>query len=475
MHKRPLFLRLLCAVMALTLALSFAMPAFADVMAPANPLINNSAAATPAPTEAPAADPTEAPAVDPTEAPAVDPTEAPAADPTEAPAADPTEAPADAPASDAPSAEGNASDAAVSGDDAQDAPVSDAAEVPVLEEIPVAADPMSEMQAEMDDDAAQDWYDELYAQAEAYVPEPGVMEGDALRVKGQNTLGEVEVEVLLALESTQMDENEMISSEGRINILLLGVDARPGQSTGRSDAMILCSVDVESGSIKMISFMRDMYVSIPQHNPNRLNTAYYWGGPDLLFETLADNFGVTVDHYVAVDFSILGSLIDQLGGLEINIEDDYFVDRINAVIENDNMVLGINPKDGFVKEPGLQTLTGKQAQAYARFRYGAKSGGDYARTGRQREVLMKIFDKVTQLSITEMVDLAMANIDSVDTDMTLVDMIKLAPVALQLKNATFEELRVPADGYFQAKTISGMSVLLPEYDRIIEQIREFLK
>lgn len=338
-----------------------------------------------------------------------------------------------------------------------------------------AANPLEELeQEELSDDVAQEWYDELYEQAAAYVPEPGIAIGEALIAKGQPTLGETEIEVMLALEDVDLDENDMISSEGKVNILLLGVDARPGQSTGRSDAMILCSMDTQTGIIKMISFMRDMYVQIPEHNPNRLNTAYYWGGPELLFETLKKNFGVTADHYVAVDFSVLGSLIDQLGGLEINIEDDYFVDRINAVIENDNKVLGLDLQDGFVQEPGLQTLTGKQAQAYARFRYGAKSGGDYARTGRQREVLMKIFDKVTDLSISEIIELAMSNIESVDTDLTLVDLAKLAPLALQLKDATFEELRVPADGYFQSKTINGMSVLLPDYERIIEQIREFL-
>ncbi len=348
-------------------------------------------------------------------------------------------------------------------------------EMPVqTDTVVVAANPLSEMTAEEEDDAAQDWYDELYEKAKAYVPEAGVVVGGALICKGQETLSETEAEIMLALEGVELSENDMISSEGLINIMLLGVDARPTQSNGRSDAMILCSVNTKTGTIKMISFMRDMYVQIPEHNPNRLNTAYYWGGPDLLFRTLEKNFGVTVDHYIAVDFSILGSLIDQIGGLEINVEDEYFVDRINAVIENDNKVLGIDLDDQKLTEPGLIHMTGKQAQAYARFRYGAKSGGDYARTGRQREVLMKIFDKVTQMSLADIIKLGMANIDSVDTDMTLVDLAKLAPVALELKDAQFEELRVPSDGLFQAKTIKGMSVLLPEYKKIIEQIREFL-
>ncbi|MBQ4086523.1 MAG: LCP family protein [Clostridia bacterium] len=431
MLKRTLLERFACALVVLALAVGCMLPAAtAEVFAPANPMMPTAA---PLPTQTPTAAPLAA--------------------------STPTAAPV-------PTAEPQPEQTATQEPEQEH-------EQPV-EEIVVPADPVLTEQGRTDDEA-QDWYDQIFAEVAQHVPQPGVVVDGALLVQGQEMLSETEAEVLLTLEEAQLHETDVIDSSGKINILLLGVDARPGQKTGRSDAMILCSVDLETNTIKMISFMRDMYVQIPDHNPNRLNTAYYWGGPELLYKTLKANFGVTADHYVAVDFSVLGSLIDQLGGLEINVEDSYFVDRINAVIENDNEVLGINIHDGKLKEPGLQTLTGKQAQAYARFRYGAKSGGDYARTGRQREVLMKIFDKVTQLSAAEMASLAMNNIDAVATDLTLIDLVKLAPVALQLKDATFEELRVPADGYFSNKTIKGMAVLLPEYERINKQIREFLK
>ena len=431
MLKRTLLERFACALVVLALAVGCMLPAAtAEVFAPANPMMPTAA---PLPTQTPTAAPLAA--------------------------STPTAAPV-------PTAEPQPEQTAAQDPEQEN-------EQPA-EEIVVPADPVLTGQ-ERTDDEAQDWYDQIFAEVAQHVPQPGVVVGGALLVQGQEMLSETEAEVLLTLEEAQLHETDVIDSSGKINILLLGVDARPGQKTGRSDAMILCSVDLETNTIKMISFMRDMYVQIPDHNPNRLNTAYYWGGPELLYRTLKANFGVTADHYVAVDFSVLGSLIDQLGGLEINVEDSYFVDRINAVIENDNEVLGINIHDGKLKEPGLQTLTGKQAQAYARFRYGAKSGGDYARTGRQREVLMKIFEKVTQLSVPEMVELAIANIDAVDTNLALVDLVKLAPVALQLSDASFEEMRVPADGFFQAKTVNGMSVLVPDYNRINDEIRAFLE
>ena len=340
----------------------------------------------------------------------------------------------------------------------------------------VTADPLRTAgeDAALADSQSQDWYDAMYARMSGYQPPQGtVTAGGALRAPGHETLSEVEIEILLALEGAQMDVSDLIPNEGRMNILLLGIDARPGQKSGRSDSMILVSVELNTGRIRLVSFMRDLYVQIPGLGPNRLNSAYVSGGYDMLAATLASNFGITADHYVAVDFSVLGSLIDQLGGLEINVEDQYFVERINAVIENDNKVLGINKNDGKLAGPGLQILTGKQAQAYARFRYGAKSGGDFARTGRQREVIMKIFEKVQGMSVLELAELAARNIDAVRTDLTLPDLIRLVPTVLGIKNATFKELRVPSDGKFTNQTIYGMAVLVPDTKRVVAELREF--
>ena len=87
---------------------------------------------------------------------------------------------------------------------------------------------------------------------------------------------------------------------------------------------------------------------------------------------------------------MLASLIDQLGGLTLTVESEYYMDRINAVIKEDNKVLGVDVNDGLLTHAGEQLMTGKQAQAYARYRYGT-SDGDFGRTARQREVITKIF------------------------------------------------------------------------------------
>ena len=198
---------------------------------------------------------------------------------------------------------------------------------------------------------------------------------------------------------------------GMTNILLIGLDARPGETTGRSDTMILLTLDAEHNCIKLTSFMRDLYVEIPGRKNNRLNAAYVFGGPELLMKTMKKNFGIEVDHYVAVNFSILADVIDQLGGLVIDVPEKY-LPRINAVIYQDNLVLGLPDTDGYIQEAGEQLLTGKQAQAYARYRYGTPDG-DFGRTVRQREVVLKCLEKIKSLSMTELVQLAINNLDNV--------------------------------------------------------------
>ena len=228
-------------------------------------------------------------------------------------------------------------------------------------------------------------------------------------------------------EEIQFDDSQadasLQASIDKVNelqhILLLGIDARPGQTTGRSDTMIILTVDTNNQKIKLMSLMRDIIVAIPGRENNRLNAAYCFGGADLLLQTIEENFGIHIEHYVGVNFSLLADLIDQIGGLTLTVESEYYMDRINAVIKEDNKVLGLAVEDdGLLTQAGEQLMTGKQAQAYARYRYGT-SDGDFGRTARQREVITKIFHRLTEMSLVELSALALANVGKVVTNLTL--------------------------------------------------------
>ena len=281
-------------------------------------------------------------------------------------------------------------------------------------------------------------------------------------------------------EEEQFDDNidsYLIDKRAEVanmrHLLLIGIDARPGETTGRSDTMIIVTLDPDGNVIKLTSIMRDLYVEIPGRKNNRINATYVFGGPELLMETIELNFGVHIDHYIAVNFSMLGKLIDSIGGLTLTVENEYYMRRINAVIKQDNRVLGIDRNDQLLTEPGEQLMTGKPAQAYARYRYGT-ADGDFGRTVRQREIITKIFEKLNQMTAIELMGLVVDNFDNVYTNLSVSDLASYAPVLISMKDAEIQEMRLPIDGGYQSKTIAGMSVLVPNREKNMQALLEFL-
>lgn len=112
----------------------------------------------------------------------------------------------------------------------------------------------------------------------------------------------------------------LASEAETMNILLIGVDTDTADQAGRSDAMLLVRITPETGDVRMVSFLRDLYLPIPGQGSSRLNAAYFFGGEELLKRTLKENFGVSVDRFVTVHFSLMAELIDLAGGVEIEID-----------------------------------------------------------------------------------------------------------------------------------------------------------
>ena len=281
------------------------------------------------------------------------------------------------------------------------------------------------------------------------------------------------------MNELDVDEaNALEKINGMTHILLIGIDARPGQKTGRSDTMLLLTIDPDHQCLKLTSFMRDMYVEIPGYKNNRLNSAYVFGGPELLIKTLKKNFGVKVNYYAAVNFSLLADLIDQIDGLTLNIESKTQLKYINLVIKEDNVVLkkaypkkNIKTNDNLLTKTGEQLLNGRQAQAYARYR---KGSSDFQRTERQRTVILKAMEKVQAMSMLDLGKLAMANLDKVSTNLTVSDILRMAPAAFQLKDSKVKQMRIPVDGGYTSKTISNMAVLVPNRSKNAKALTKFL-
>lgn len=118
----------------------------------------------------------------------------------------------------------------------------------------------------------------------------------------------------------EWDFIERIEDNQLVNLLLVGQDRREDESRQRSDTMILCSINLETSEVSLISFLRDLYVQIPGgYSANRLNATYVFGGFDLLDATLTENFGVSIDGNFEVDFTGFKAIIDMVGGIDIEL------------------------------------------------------------------------------------------------------------------------------------------------------------
>jgi len=266
-----------------------------------------------------------------------------------------------------------------------------------------------------------------------------------------------------------LPEDLPMPKDGTYTILLVGSDAYDDDNRGRSDTTILVQVDRGGKTIRMASFLRDLYVKIPGKGSNRLNASYIWGGEELLRKTLETNFGVTADAYVEVNFERLVQVIDAIGGVEVEVSPEERR-QVNSILRFYNQKIGDDEEDQLLEESGLVNLTGKQALCFSRIR---KIDGDFQRTGRQRKVLEAAFHKVTQLSMAEISLLILQNITAVKTDLTVADAVDLIPLALSCKNATFETLTIPVQGAYRSTTIDGMAVFRPDLKKNQKALKEF--
>ena len=252
---------------------------------------------------------------------------------------------------------------------------------------------------------------------------------------------------------------EETEPEGKtINILLIGQDRRKNEPRQRSDAMILCSINVQKKTLVFTSFLRDTYVKFPgNYASNRLNVPYVIGGMKMLDNTLKLNFGVEVDHNIEVDFSGFKAVIDHMGGVEIELSQAE-ADLINKVIVGGDLLKGPNK------------LTGEQALVYSRIR---KLDSDFVRTDRQRKVLNALFQRAKNLSLKNLLSLVNEVAPLITTDMTNEEIIDyIALVFPVLKDLKVSLQRIPADGTFKYDTIDGMSVIVPNYSRNRQILKE---
>ncbi|HHV13336.1 MAG TPA: LCP family protein [Clostridiales bacterium] len=267
-----------------------------------------------------------------------------------------------------------------------------------------------------------------------------------------------------------MDEKNLEYAKDKevYNVLVIGCDSRKALGSGRSDTMILISVNKNKRKVIMTSFLRDIYLGIPDHGDNRLNAAYAYGGEELLIRTIEDNFKVDIDNYVAVDFYAFIDAVDAIGGIELDISEEE-IPIINEYIKEMNYLNGMEEGDGLLVEPGNYVLNGKQTLGYVRNRY---IGTDFERTNRQRIVLQKVFEKVKKSSLAEIKTLLDEVLPQITTNISEGRIMSLLFALPVYKNYTMEPWSIPVEGSYSLVKIRRMDVIGIDFDKNREELKQ---
>lgn len=249
------------------------------------------------------------------------------------------------------------------------------------------------------------------------------------------------------------------------NILLIGSDRRSTGENGRSDSMILVTLNFDTGKIHLTSLMRAMYVCIPRSDGDiwgMLNASYSWGGPKLLISTVENNFRIHIDHYVVVDFESFKLAVDLLGGVDLSLTDAEAtrVSRSTKI-----------PTDS-----GLVHLNGTQALCYARIR---SIDNDFVRTSRQRKVIESLMKKALNSDLATLMSLADQILPYVNTNLNNVEILYyLSKAPGLLKNAITQRM-LPIENeagtsYTGMIYVNGREMYKVDFETNIKALHEFM-
>lgn len=266
-------------------------------------------------------------------------------------------------------------------------------------------------------------------------------------------------------DEAELDTHEGLSEE-IINIAVFGVDSRDDVVEGRSDAMMIVSLDMKHNKIKAVSLMRDSLVNIEGYGKYKLNGAYARGGVELAVKTINQNFDMNITDYVSLNFNQLAGIVDALGGVEVEISK---AERNNANKYIKEMAREIGEKPELIEESGNVTLRGYQAVAYARIR--AIGNADFERTERQREVMQKLLDKALDTSPVMYPTLVKKLLPMVETSLSNEEILRIVGMVALKGRPSFEQGRLPLDGSYKTSSTYAMAY---DLDAAAEKLHSFI-
>ncbi|MFD1416107.1 LCP family protein [Oceanobacillus jeddahense] len=243
---------------------------------------------------------------------------------------------------------------------------------------------------------------------------------------------------------------------GEINILLIGSDTR-GEENGLSDTIMIAHYNQDTHDIKLVSIMRDTYVEIPGHGMQKINAAFAFDGPELLRQTLKQNFDIDLNYYAVVDFEGFSKITDIIApdGIEVDIP--------HQMSENIGVTL----------EPGKQVLNGEELLGYVRFR--KDEDGDYGRVQRQQEALDKLKDEAVSIhGLVKLPKLLGVADPYIDTNVDSKTILSIGRGLIAGSEHPMETLRIPVDHSFQNARTDVGAVLDIDLEQNKQALHDFL-
>ena len=240
-----------------------------------------------------------------------------------------------------------------------------------------------------------------------------------------------------------------MSSPDKTVVMLMGVDEREGD-VGRSDTLMIATLDAKKHKAAILSVPRDTRVKIKGHGFDKINAAYAYGGHRLTQSTIEDLLGVEMEHYVIINVNAFTKIIDAIGGIDINVEKRmYYEDPWD---DNGGLVINLYP--------GQQHMDGKTAITYVRYR---DEEGDIGRITRQQKFMKAVMDKLTSPSIIPRIPAIIGQVvDSINTDLSVKQMIEFMAALKEAQSNGLQTEMLPGRPMY----IGGVSYWIPDLSKL---------
>lgn len=281
--------------------------------------------------------------------------------------------------------------------------------------------------------------------------------------------------------NTDMDSG-LLNDPMVLNVMLFGSDMRSWSDDdyGRSDSLILLSIDNRHDKIKLTSFLRDTYVEIPGHGMQKITNAYSLGGPELAIETIEYNFGIKIDRYAVVGFDAFENIVNTLGGIDIELTEDE-IGYINHQRYRNGQT---DTETEITDEPGIVHLNGSQALWYCRNRgFDERESGDpyvfegddWDRTDRQRKFLNTVMEDMKSASLPQIIQIVSEIGPMITTNLTKSEITTLVMNALTYLSYDMVETTVPNNYWEYGETSDAQSIIsIYDFDAARKELAVFL-